>query len=134
MDKEREETIRRIIGCAFDVYNVMHSGLLETVYESALVYELRTAGFEVEQQKELPILYKGISLNKNLRMDVVVDDRIILELKATDAIEPSHRKQLFTYLALTRKPIGIILNFTNNGKVIFEKYWYDAENNRCRAF
>jgi GxxExxY protein len=131
---EHEENVRKIIRCAFDVYNELHGGLMESVYESALIYELTLKGFLVEHQSELPIYYKGIRLDRVLKTDVVVNKDIILKLKATDTIEPMHRKQLFTYLSLSHKPIGIILNFTNNGKVVFERYWYDTETNRCHAF
>ena len=132
--KELEESVRTIIRCAFNAYNELHGGLMESVYESALVYELRAKGFQIDCQSELPIYYKGVKLDRVLKTDMVVDKNIILELKATDAIEPSHRKQLFTYLSLSHKPIGILLNFTNHGRVVFEKYWYDTEDNRCHAF
>lgn len=132
--KDDRDTIRDIIGCAFEVYNELHGGLMESVYEAALAYELRACGLAVAQQQELPIWYKGVNIQRNLRMDLVVNKTIIVELKAIDQIEPLHRKQLFTYLSLTRMPIGLLLNFSNSGKMVFERYSYDPETNRCHAF
>lgn len=107
---------------------------MESIYESAMIFELLQKKFIVERQKEIAIHYKGVLLSNMLRMDMVVNNNIVLELKATDSIEASHRKQLFTYLSLTHMPIGLLINFNNNGNVVFEKYWYDADTNRCHAF
>ncbi|MDD2601638.1 MAG: GxxExxY protein [Prevotella sp.] len=131
--EQAKEDIQGIIHCAFEVYNELHGGLLESVYEEAFTIELHSQGYHVEQQKELSVWYKGFKLDKSFRMDIVVNDYIIIEFKAIDEITPEHRKQPFNYMRLSRMSIGLPLNFSNNGKVIFEKYWFDADSNRCHA-
>ena len=131
---EINSLIYQIINSAFNVYNELHGGLLESVYESALVYELQLNNISVDQQKELSVWYKGVLLDKKYRMDIVVDNRVIIELKAITEILPEHRMQLFNYLRLTHIPMGILLNFNLNDGVKFEKYKYDIERNTCYAF
>jgi GxxExxY protein len=131
---EANNLIYQIIHSAFNVYNELHGGLLESVYESALVYELQLNNISVDQQKELPVWYKGIILDKKYRMDIVVDNVIIIELKAVAEILPEHRMQLFNYLRLTHIPMGILINFSLDDGVKFEKYKYEVEQNTCHAF
>ena len=127
-------SIRHIIGDAFEVYNEYRGGLLESAYEAALCYLLKKDGFVVEEQKDLPLWFKGVRLQKTYRMDIVLNGKIILELKATEATQKEHRLQLFSYLRLTHFPIGILLNFTLDKGLHFEKYYYDEASNRCIAF
>ena len=91
-------------------------------------------GFVVEEQKDLPLWFKGVRLQKTYRMYIVLNGKIILELKATEATQKEHRLQLFSYLRLTHFPIGILLNFTLDKGLHFEKYYYDEASNRCIAF
>lgn len=101
----------RIIGCAMEVHRELGPGLLESAYEECLAYELRLQGFRVETQVPLPVVYKEVALECGYKMDVVVNDRVLLELKAVDAIIPVHEAQLLTYLKLSKLRIGLILNF-----------------------
>lgn len=128
------ESIYQIIGDAYTVYNEYHGGLLESAYESALCYLLRKDGFDVHSQKDLPLYFKGVKLDKTYRMDIVLNDQIILELKATEENKKEYRLQLFNYLRLTHIPIGLLINFTLDNGVHCEKYYYDEESNRCVAF
>lgn len=133
LDKYRP-SVRQIIGYAFDVYNELDGGLLESAYEAALCYMLVNNGFAVEEQKELPLWFKGVRLDRAYRMDLVVESEIILELKATEEVKKDHRLQLFNYMRLTHLPIGVLLNFTLDKGVHFEKYYFEQETNRCIAF
>ena len=103
-----------IRGAIFDVYNALGPGLLESSYEAALMFELKDRGLLVKNQVELPIFYKGNKLNMNYRMDIVVNDCIIVELKSVTELLPLHKKQLYTYLKLAKKHLGILVNFNCN--------------------
>ncbi len=100
-----------IIGKAIVVHSTLGPGLLESVYEACLAYELSEAGLRVERQKALPVRYKNISLDDGLRMDLLVENRIILELKCVDTILPVHEAQLQTYLKLSGLRVGLLMNF-----------------------
>lgn len=108
---ELADQVYYIIGAAMEVHQELGYGISEGIYEEALAIELDDLGYKVETQCDLPTFYKGILLEKRFRLDVAVDDDIIIELKATEAILPEHRAQLFNYLRLTRRPVGILLNF-----------------------
>ena len=101
----------RIIGAAIEVYRELGPGLLELAYEECLCHELRLKGIGHERQKPLPLTYKDIKLDCGYRLDIVVENAIILELKACERIEPIHKAQLLTYLKLTSLTIGLLLNF-----------------------
>ena len=101
----------KILRCAFETYNTLKSGYLESVYEAALEYELLQAGFSVSRQVRIPVFYKGIELKKDFYADMVVNDRIILELKAVSTINPAHEKQLQSYMKSTGIKEGMLLNF-----------------------
>ncbi len=101
----------KIIGCAIEVHKELGPGLLETVYETCLINELITAGLNVKSQMLVPIKYKKKTLNSNLILDILVEDTIIVELKTVEAILPVHKAQLHTYLKLTNKPKGLLINF-----------------------
>ncbi|MDR2839936.1 MAG: GxxExxY protein [Paludibacter sp.] len=110
--KEEYERIGKIIlDCAFDVHRELGPGLLESVYEECLVFELIKKGLKVENQVFLPIYYKDNKLNKNFRIDVLVEDIIALELKSTYDIYPIDEAQLVTYMKLGHIKLGYVLNF-----------------------
>lgn len=106
-----EELTSRIIGCAMEVHKELGPGLLESSYEECLCYELSAAGLSFQRQLALPIRYKSIKLDAGYRMDIVVEDKIILELKSVEAVTALHEAQLLTYLRLARKRVGLIINF-----------------------
>ena len=101
----------QIRGAVWDVYNILGPGLLESIYEEALCYELQKKGLRFERQKQVPIIYKGITLNSNFRLDLLVEDQIIIELKSVDEIKPIFFKQLRTYLRILNKQVGLLINF-----------------------
>ena len=105
------EITYEIRGAIFDVYNSLGPGLLESVYEEALCYELEQRGLEVERQMEVPIIYKGNTLRTALRLDVLVEHRVIVELKSVEEMKPVFGKQLLTYLRLMELHLGILVNF-----------------------
>ena len=104
----------QIRGAIYDVYKALGPGLLESVYEEALVLELEQRGLKVERQKQIPILYKGNVLKTELRLDLLVEDRIIVELKSVDEMKKVFAKQLLTYLRLLDKNVGILVNFNTD--------------------
>ncbi len=101
----------KIIGAAIQVHKALGPGLLESAYEECICYELSYQGFSIERQKPLAINYKGIKLDCGYRLDIVVENTIILELKSCKKIEPIHKAQLLTYLKLSGLNLGLILNF-----------------------
>lgn len=104
-----------ITGVAMKVHSKYHGGLLESAYEAALKYLLEQQGFKVERQVELPIYWDDVQLDQKYRMDLVVNDNIILELKAVNFVDKGHRKQLFNYMNLTHVPYGMLINFGPDG-------------------
>ena len=104
----------QIRGSVFDVYNELGPGLLENIYEQALLIELNNRGLQVENQVPINVLYKGFDLGIQYRLDLLVNDQIILELKSVDALLPVHYKQLITYLKLAKKPLGFLINFNTD--------------------
>jgi GxxExxY protein len=101
----------QIRGAIFDVYNTLGPGLLESVYEEALVFELQQRGLKVARQVEVPINYKGHKLKDDFKLDVLVEDQIIIELKSVEEVRPVFFKQLKTYLRLMDKRLGLLVNF-----------------------
>ena len=104
----------KIIGCAMEVYKQLGPGLLESVYELALKHELNLNNIPVETQLEIRVNYKGVNISENLRLDLLVDDSVIVELKSVDALKPVHYKQLLTYLRLMDKKVGLLINFNTD--------------------
>ena len=121
--------VYKIIGAAMEVHSELNWGLLEAVYQEALQIELHNRGIESEREKEIEVYYKNQLLDKKYKMDLVVDD-IIIELKSVTSLTPLHRAQLCNYLRLTRKPIGLLINFGEES-LIGERWAYDAETNDC---
>ena len=105
------ELSSNIIGSAIEVHKILGPGLLESAYEECLCHEFNVRGLLYERQKPLPILYKGKKLDCGYRLDLVVEDKIILELKACEKIEPIHKAQLLTYLKISGLNLGLLLNF-----------------------
>jgi len=101
----------RIIGAAIEVHKALGPGLLESAYEECICHELSIGGLSLERQKPLAVRYRGINLDCGYRLDVVVEDAIILELKSCEKIEPIHKAQLLTYLKLSGFKLGLLLNF-----------------------
>ena len=104
----------QIRGAIYDVYKELGPGLLESVYEEALCYELKQRGLNVERQVQVPIKYKGNVLNTELRLDILVEDSIIMELKSVDEMKKVFAKQLLTYLRLMDKKVGLLVNFNTD--------------------
>ena len=100
-----------IIGSAINVHRILGPGLLESVYEKALAYELENKGLKIEVQKSIEIRYEGIILKEGFRADIVVDNKVIIELKSVKTLEPVHFKQILTYLKLSNIKLGLLLNF-----------------------
>ena len=103
-----------IRGAAFDVYNAFGPGLLESVYEEALCHELQQRGLRVERQIHVPLVYKGVPLKTDLRIDILVEDRVIIELKSVEEMKPVFYKQTKTYLRLMDKHLALLINFGEN--------------------
>ncbi|KAF5034297.1 PD-(D/E)XK nuclease superfamily protein [anaerobic digester metagenome] len=104
----------QIRGSIFDVYNELGPGLLESVYEKALIIEMRCRGLKVQNQVMFEVLYKGSSLGTQQRLDILVNDQVIIEIKSVEALQPVHHKQLISYLKLTGKPLGFLVNFNTD--------------------
>ena len=105
------EITYQIRGAIFEVYNALGPGLLESVYEEALCFELIKRGLKVERQKQIPIIYKGNELKTELRLDILVEDQVIIELKSVEEMKPVFFKQTRTYLKLFNKHLGLLVNF-----------------------
>jgi len=97
--------------CIFNVYNSLGPGLLESVYQKILVYELEENGLKVRSELLLPVKYDNKLFDVNFRIDIIVEDKVILELKSVKSIEDIHYKQLYTYLKLSDKKLGLLVNF-----------------------
>ena len=111
-EKDRLDSItRRIIGAAFEVHRRLGPGLLGSAYEACLAYELRQLAFKIEQQKPLPVVYKDVKLDCGYRLDLVVEDSVIVEVKAIEQLAPIHDAQLLSYLRLSGKTVGLLINF-----------------------
>ena len=118
---KKYEFFKEITGEAMKIHRKWHSGLLESAYEAALKYLLEQKGFKVERQKFLPIYWDDVKLDQDYRLDLVVNDNIIVELKAVNFVDKSHRRQLFNYMHLTHTEYGMLINF--GGDSLFSE-WY----------
>jgi len=108
---DRNELSGKVIGAAIEVHKILGPGLLESAYEECLCHELELRAIPFERQKELPLEYKGVALDCGYRLDLVVANKLILELKTCEALEPIHEAQLLTYLKLTGIKLGLLINF-----------------------
>ena len=105
------EIAKIIVDAAYKVHNELGPGLLESVYEIVLAHELSKRGLKVERQVPIPIEYDGLKFQEGFRADIIVDKKIIIELKSVETIQRVHRKQLLTYLRLADKKLGLLINF-----------------------
>lgn len=110
-EMELNEVSGQVIGAAIAVHRELGPGLLESAYEACLVHELRQRGIQVEQQVSQPVFYKGLQLDCGYRLDLLVENRVIVELKAVEAVLPIHEAQLLTYLKLRKLRLGLLINF-----------------------
>lgn len=108
---DAEPYSRRVIGCAIEVHKTLGPGLIESIYEACLCRELAAAGLGFVRQQKLPVLYKGQHLDCDLRMDVVVEHTLLVEVKSVHMLHPVHEAQLHTYLKLSGLRVGLLLNF-----------------------
>ncbi len=111
--KKVNDTSTAILDVAFSIHKSLGPGLLESVYETCLIYELREKGYIVGNQVTVPVHYKGICLETGLRLDIIVDNSIIIEVKAIDELAPIHEAQILTYLKLTGHRVGYLINFNS---------------------
>ncbi|MEY2829089.1 MAG: hypothetical protein RIQ33_947 [Bacteroidota bacterium] len=109
--EERNKISAKILDASIEVHKNLGAGLLESVYEHCLVKELQKKGVKVQRQVELPIIYKEEVLDYSYRIDLLIEDEIVVELKSVDVLLPIHEAQLLTYLKLTNKRLGLLINF-----------------------
>jgi len=114
--QELNKITEKIINGAISVHRELGPGLLESAYEACLVYELASQNLKIERQKSLPLRYRGIQLDCGYRLDLLVEESIIVEIKAIEKLEPIHEAQLLSYLKLSKCPVGLLINF--NVKVL----------------
>lgn len=106
-----EEISKNVIGKAIEVHRHLGSGLLESAYEECLAYELEKSGFDCKRQLAVPIVYKDIKLDKGYRIDILVNDMLVIEIKSVEALNDVHEAQILTYMKFADKKIGLLLNF-----------------------
>lgn len=113
MEKEfkHQQLTHAIIGCAMEVHKLLGPGLLESAYEECLTYELIKAGLNIERQKPVPVVYKEIKLECGYRMDILVENIVVVELKTVEAFNDVHEAQVLTYMKFAEKPVGLLINF-----------------------
>jgi len=104
----------KVLGCVYEVYNELGPGLLESIYEKAMIKELSSKGFDVRNQVPVPVYYKGDMICPDLRLDLIVDNRLILELKSVVEYKKLFEKQLYTYLRLMNCEMGYVINFNTD--------------------
>ncbi len=124
MDKKTENDISYLIrGAIFKVYNELGPGLLESVYEAVLLFELRKQGLDVKSQVALPVYYEGNKLEIGFRLDLLVNEKVIIEIKSVETLAKVHHKQVLTYLKISELKLGILVNFNveDISKGVFRK-------------
>jgi GxxExxY protein len=109
--EERDPLTEKVIGAAIEVHRILGPGLLESIYQRALCHELNLRGISHVPQERVPVVYKGANLGDDLKMDILIEDRLVVELKAVERLEPIHEAQLLTYLRLSGRHLGLLLNF-----------------------
>jgi GxxExxY protein len=114
MEEAENKISYDIRGAIFKVYNTLGPGLFESVYETTLSYELEKLGYKIERQLALPLIYEDIKFDQGFRIDILVENKVIIELKSVEALVDVHYKQLLTYLKLSNKKLGILVNFNSN--------------------
>jgi GxxExxY protein len=109
--RDLNKITEQIIGAAIDVHRALGPGLLESTYEECIAFELMERGLNVERQKELPVTYKGVRLDCGYRIDLLVEGKVIVELKAVESLQPIHEAQVLTYLKLSGHKVALLINF-----------------------
>ncbi|MBP8157653.1 MAG: GxxExxY protein [Flavobacterium sp.] len=112
MEEKIEQIAKNIVHCAYKVHKELGPGLLEKVYEICLVHELEKCGYNVKRQVEIPIVYGGMIFKEGLRLDIVVEDEIIIEVKAVELVNVVWEAQIISQLKITNKKLGFLINFT----------------------
>jgi len=107
------EISKAIIGCAIEVHKLLGPGLLESAYEECLYYELRQAGLKVEKQKPLPVIYKEVRLEAGYRIDLLVENKVVIEIKSVEVLNDVHTAQVLTYLKLSECKLGLLISFNS---------------------
>jgi GxxExxY protein len=105
------EIAKEIVDAAYKVHTTLGPGLLESVYQAAMAYELRKRGLRVEVEQPIPVVYESVHLEVGFRADLIVEDKVIVELKSVETVHPVHKKQLLTHLRLASKRLGLLINF-----------------------
>lgn len=105
------EIAKQIVDVAFKIHTTFGPGLLESVYETVMAYELQKRGLRVRRQQAIPVIYEDVKMDLGFRADLIVEDKVVVEIKSVEAIAPVHKKQLLTYLRLTDKRLGLLINF-----------------------
>jgi GxxExxY protein len=111
LPSETDWVARQIVDAAFAVHSALGPGLIESVYEACLVHELHQRALQLDRQVSLPVLYRGLRLDAGLRLDLVVEHCVLVELKAVETVLPVHRAQILTYLKLSGYRLGLLINF-----------------------
>jgi GxxExxY protein len=110
-DMTENEIAKVVVDAAYKVHTTLGPGLLESVYEAVLAYELERRGLWVVRQQGISVIYEGVRLEEGFRADLIVEDKVIIEIKSLEAVHPVHKKQLLTYLRLANKRLGLLINF-----------------------
>lgn len=108
---EINQITEKIIGCSIEVHKQLGPGLLESAYEECLYYELKSMGLNVKKQLALPLIYKDVKLDAGYRIDLLVENKVVVEIKSVDALAEIHKAQLMTYMKLADIKVGLLLNF-----------------------
>jgi GxxExxY protein len=108
---ELNEITNQIIGCAIEVHRYLGPGLLESAYEECLAYELVKKNLNIKRQQPTPVVYKEIKLECGYRIDIIVENEVVIELKVVDALNPVHEAQILTYMKFSNKKLGLLINF-----------------------
>ena len=119
----------KVLGCVYEVFKQLGPGLLESIYEQAMIRELTLQGFDVKNQQQVPVYYKGELICPDLRLDLIIDDKLILELKSVVEYRPLFEKQLLTYLRLMNCELGYVINFNTDD---IKEDIYPVYNNRYK--
>jgi len=125
-----KDLVYKVIGAAMEVYRNLGYGLLESIYQEAMAVELQEKGIAYALEMDVPVFYKGLKLKKTFRLDMLIDDKVVVELKSVSKLGAEHRIQLCNYLRLTHKPIGLLINF-GTSPIIGERWMYNEEYNEC---
>jgi GxxExxY protein len=111
---DENELSKIIVDCFFKIHNKLGPGLLESVYEEVLSYELNRHQLHIERQRMIPVIYEDVKMDMGFKADIIVEDKVIIELKSVEVLSAVHHKQLITYLKLTNMKLGLLVNFNVN--------------------